>query len=456
MRIRTIFLIAAALGTIYAVISVMLANVDVLRMELRLWDGVSISVGWGLVGCFAVGFLVTLIAGSAREAGLMLERWRQRRASRKSEEIEEEYSRGLDALLEGREDEALHHFRAVLERDSRHFNTLIKLGEVLRGQGKWADAIEYHRKAQGIKPGDVRPLYALVEDHEAQGDLAKARSQLLAIINIKKNSVVAWRKLRSLHMKQGDWEKALEAHQRVEKQSVPDHPLDAIDRRFGEGIEYEIAKQQLASDRTRNAIAGLRRLIKHNEQFIPAHIGLGEALIDAGQEDEAIRAWHAGFEVTGSPILLRALEEHFLRKEQPLAAIEALKRCIAGARKDTLARFYLGKLYFRLEMLDDAFSVLSALEGRASYAPTLHYLLGRIHERRHKLREAVREYRQVIKELELIQLDYGCRCCGETLMEWTDRCESCGEWNSVEVNFREEMPLEELGLAPAPVYPTAY
>ena len=46
----------------------------------------------------------------------MVERWRQRKASRKSEEIEEEYSRGLVAVLEGHEDEALRHFRAVLER----------------------------------------------------------------------------------------------------------------------------------------------------------------------------------------------------------------------------------------------------------------------------------------------------------------------------------------------------
>ena len=65
----------------------------------------------------------------------MVERWRMRKATRKTEEIEEEYSRGLVAVLEGREEEALAHFRAVLERDSRHFNTLLKIGEVLRRPG---------------------------------------------------------------------------------------------------------------------------------------------------------------------------------------------------------------------------------------------------------------------------------------------------------------------------------
>jgi len=141
-----------------------------------------------------------------------------------------------------------------------------------------------------------------------------------------------------------------------------------------------------------------------------------------------------------------------LALEQPLAAIEALKRCIARARKDTLPRFYLGKLFFRLEMLDDALAVLQSLDGRASYAPTLHFLLGRIHERRRNHRDAATEYRRVIKEMELVQLDFRCLACKQTRAEWTARCGHCGEWNAIEVDFREEISLDDLGLAPAPIY----
>lgn len=165
-----------------------------------------------------------------------------------------------------------------------------------------------------------------------------------------------------------------------------------------------------------------------------------------------MQSWCEAFETTGSPIFLTLLEEHYLRREQPLAAIEALKRCVSRARKETVPRFYLGKLYFRLEMLDDAFATLSSLQGRATYAPTLHFLLGQIHERRGNHHQAASEYRKVIKEMDLVQLEYRCQACGETVMEWIDRCASCGEWNTVEVNFREEIPFEELGLAPAPIY----
>jgi lipopolysaccharide biosynthesis regulator YciM len=103
-------------------------------------------------------------------------------------------------------------------------------------------------------------------------------------------------------------------------------------------------------------------------------------------------------------------------------------------------------------MLDDALAVLSSLVGRASYAPSLHYLLGRIHERRRNMERAAEQYRKVIKEMDLVQLEYCCRSCRETVIEWVPRCPACGEWNSVEVNFREEISYEELGIAPAPIY----
>ncbi len=450
MRVRTFLIIALVLVVIYLITVTVLANDELFTQRVQFVSGFSLTVGWTLFWSFILGVAITAFVGLAREAGLIYERWRMRRASRKAEEIEEEYSRGLVAVLEGRENEALRSLRAVLERDSRHFNTLMKLGQVLRGQEKFAEGIECHRKAQHLKPDSTRPLYALVEDHEAKGDMDRARAVLGKIIAIDKGSIAAWRKLRSLHVKEKNWDKALEAQDRVGRLATG-HPA-AADRRWGLGIWYEIAAARLEEGKTRDAIAGFRRLLKESDSFIPAHVGLGEALRQTGHDNEAVQAWHTGFELTGSPIFLTLLEDHHLQREQPLAAIEALKQCISRAGRDILPRFYLGKLYFRLEMLDDAHSVLSSLEGRAAYAPTLHYLLGRIHERRENHEEAVVQYRKVIKEMDLVQLDYVCRACGEAAVEWIHRCPSCGSWNTVEVNFREEIPLEDLGLAPAPIY----
>lgn len=359
MRVRTLLYIVLALGALYPLAAMFRVNRELLRQRFHVWGGMDLPLGVTILLLMLLSMGIVFLAGISRDLGLLMERRRQKRQSRTQDEIEEEYSRGLGAVLEGREDEALGHFRAVLERDSRHFNTLLKLGEVLRHQGKFAEGIEYHRKAHHLKEDDARPLYALVEDHEAKGDMDRARAVLGKLIGINKQSVTTWRKLRALHMKERHWTAAFEAHEKVEKYAAPGDVRRDADRRVGLGIRYEMAVERLDKDRLRDATASLRRLIKDEPQFIPGHVKLGEALRREGKDVEAVETWYRGFELTSSPIFLTVLEEHYLEREQPMAAIEALKRCIGGARKDTLPRFYLGKLYFRLEMLDDALSVLS-------------------------------------------------------------------------------------------------
>jgi len=150
-------------------------------------------------------------------------------------------------------------------------------GEVLRGQEKYDEAIEYHRKAHHLKEDSTRPLYALVDDYEARGDMDQARDVLGKIIAVNKTSVAAWRKLRSIQMKEGVWNKAQEAHERVVKLSGPKDPHHSSDHQTGIGIRYEIASARLAEGKAREAIGMLRRVIKDDGKFIPAHVKLGHA-----------------------------------------------------------------------------------------------------------------------------------------------------------------------------------
>ena len=78
---------------------------------------------------------------------------------------------------------------------------------------------------------------------------------------------------------------------------------------------------------------------------------------------------------------------------------------------------------------------------RATRAPTLHYLLGRIHERRSQHREAAVQYRNVIKQTNLVQQSYLCLACDGTVAEWVDRCPACGEWNSIVEEIADSAPI---------------
>ena len=119
----------------------------------------------------------------------------------------------------------------------------------------------------------------------------------------------------------------------VGKKQARCDPRDRGEALFGAGIRFEMAAEALEAGRAKEAAASLRKLVKENPRFIPAHVALGEALRAQGLAAEGVEAWFQGFETTGSPIFLTVLEDHFLSQEQPLAAIEALKRCVARARK---------------------------------------------------------------------------------------------------------------------------
>jgi len=58
-------------------------------------------VGLTLLVFLLLGAVITTLAGLTREFGTLLSRRRARQESRKAEEIEEEYARGLTAVLEG-------------------------------------------------------------------------------------------------------------------------------------------------------------------------------------------------------------------------------------------------------------------------------------------------------------------------------------------------------------------
>jgi len=141
MKIRTVIALLLWLFAIIAIIAVFETNREVMGQEIVFRQGLVLTVGKTLILFFLIGALVTFIVGISREVGRIIEHGRLRRANRKSEEIEEQYSKGLIAVLEGHEEEALGHFRAVLEQDSRHFNSLLKMGEILRDQEKFAEAI---------------------------------------------------------------------------------------------------------------------------------------------------------------------------------------------------------------------------------------------------------------------------------------------------------------------------
>jgi len=97
--------------------------------------------------------------------------------------------------------------------------------------------------------------------------------------------------------------------------------------------------------------------------------------------------------------------------------------------------FFLGKLYYRLEMLDDAYQTLTEIDASTRQLPDLHKLLGDLYHRRGMEGRAVEELKRALVFKDQMVVPYRCDNCEYVSTEWSGRCPRCGKWNTYGVDL---------------------
>jgi lipopolysaccharide biosynthesis regulator YciM len=416
----------------------------------------SIPVYGALLAVFLAGLLPPATLLLVRSLRQDLSRRRERRRLREAESLEQRYRRAVDFQTDGQWAKAASELEILLTERPEDYATLLRYGEVLRRQGKKQEALEVHRRASVLYPQAVALLYQLAEDYQALGEEQVAheiRNRILR--DFPGQGLQVMRRRRDRAMDAGDWEEAVRWHDRVEQLLRDTGDAAALDREAGTalGLTYQRGVALLEQDRPAEGAEVFRRILESEPRFIPAGIMRGEAELLRDDEAAALAAWQEGFRVTGSPVFLKRIEDYFIEVEDPARVIEILRRLIAESDNDLLPRFFLGRLYYRLEMHDEALKMLRGVGERLDPSPTYHYLLGRLRQRRGDLAGAVDDYLVCLKGLGVSHATFVCRNCGLQLAEWHDRCDRCGSWSSVDFDLEEEqLSPEELGLAERPVW----
>jgi lipopolysaccharide biosynthesis regulator YciM len=110
----------------------------------------------------------------------------------------------------------------------------------------------------------------------------------------------------------------------------------------------------------------------------------------------------------------------------------ALYRAASERAPDNLAlAVALGRVYFELEMLDEAADQFEKVEVRAPDMPIVHAFLGAVFERRGETRDAFEEYRRALRLDHVFDWPHQCAACGARAPVWDDRCPQCHRWNTL-------------------------
>jgi tetratricopeptide (TPR) repeat protein len=387
---------------------------------------ISISFGAGII--FIIYFL--------RDVKRFLRSLRVQREQKKRLRIQELYTKGLNSMLAKRNPEAASFFGKVLAIDPNHVDTLLRMGISQLREKNPQEAILLHQKALGLDPDNQEVMFSLAADYEEAkryDDALKVYQQIVAKDSSNLTSLI---KMRDLYQRLNQWEELYEAQRRL--LANPLSPTEQeVEHRKLVGFKYEFGRSLLEAGDMERARKMFRGVIKLDKDFIPAYLGLGEVYFEEDKAKEAAELWEKAYKMTSSVLLLHRLEDLYLKQGEPGKAIELYKQALSWKPQDVQLKFFLGKLYYRLEMVDEAFDILSSVDWGDREFPDVRKLLGNIYLRRGSLGLAASEFKKALGFKKQIIIPYICSSCEFRTTDWSGRCPNCGKWNTFGVNLEK-------------------
>jgi tetratricopeptide (TPR) repeat protein len=206
------------------------------------------------------------------------------------------------------------------------------------------------------------------------------------------------------------------------EQVLGTHPADA--RRIA-AVHYELGRLEAERSRSSAAVAHYKSALRADRGFVPAALALGDAQEHAGDLREAVRTWDRAADARPALPLLGRLERVYRDEGRPRRMIALYRSACERAPDDLALAVGLGRVYFELEMLDEAADQFEKIEVRAPDMPIVHAFLAAVFERRGEVRDAFEEYRRALRLARGFDWPHACAACGARETVWVDRCPRC-------------------------------
>lgn len=382
----------------------------------------------------AIGFLVTLFVFAIRDTKKFIDNWQYQKKQKQEVKVQELYSKALNALLAHNEEAASDALADILIEKPDHIDALLRLGDIAAAEDDYQKANTYYQKARNIKPKKLETLFALEGLMEKTARWAEAMKYLEDILDIDSSNLTAMYKKRGILERQGRWDdlvylqKAILKHEHGEKDKKRESQ-NLI------GYKYEYGRYSIESNQLEKAKKAFKTVLRLEKEFLPAILGLAEVMVLEGDSEEAVNLLEKTYEDTHSTIILARLEDLLISLEEPSRLIRIYKNSISKKPNDPVTKFFLGKLFYRLEMVDDAFEILTGIDTAGLLYPELHQVLGNLYMRKNQPEKAVQEFKRAVDIKFSLRLPYCCKQCGYAADEWSGRCPDCKFWSTFQLDL---------------------
>jgi tetratricopeptide (TPR) repeat protein len=399
-----------------------------------------------VLSSIAIGFLVSLIFFTIRDTKKFIENWQYQKKQKQDIKVQGLYSKAVNAILAHNEDAAREALEGILAEEPDHVDALLRLGDTYAAEEDFQKANTYYQKAKMVNPQNLETLFAVEKILENTGRWSEALKYLEDILEIDDANLSAMYRKRDILEKQGRWDDLVYLQKSILKNEHTEKDKKREQQNLI-GYKYEYGRHSLETNQLEKAKKAFKTVLRIDKDFIPATLGLAEVMLREGDSEEAINLLEKSYENSSSKIVLARLEDLLITLGEPARLITIYKEGISRNPNDPVTKFFLGKLYYRLEMIDDAFETLFGMDILGVAYPELHQLLGNIYLRRNLPEKAASEYRKVIDVKKPFRLPYCCGKCGSTSDEWSGRCSRCRQWDTYQFNLDGACSPAQAGLA---------
>jgi lipopolysaccharide biosynthesis regulator YciM/uncharacterized membrane protein YciS (DUF1049 family) len=440
MRLINVIFIAIIAFILISVGYVYVANGPVMGNEVELWQHVRVRVSTLLIGMFLLGFVLNLVYTGIMELRRLIRGLSASAATRAGKRLSSLMGDARELIAHGLPGQARQALESILREHSGHEAASLLLGDVLLRLGAHDEAVKHLETCVQAHPDNIEFAYLLAEALIAARNPDRAAEVLKGLAgDHPKHALRALRKLRSLHVDAGRWEEALDVQKRIATRFA--HALNQAERAQGAAFLYQVGLAKVEADQFKEAAQVFQQVLKEESLFVPAYLSLGRCMILQDQEPKGIEIWLEGFRATGEGAHLQEIEDYFIQSGKPEEGLSLLRRVAATSEFAVTAKFFLGKMLYRLEILDEALVLFQEVRTQVVYSPILFFFMAKIHARRGRMDQALNEYRQLLRNIGVLKMRFECTVCGHKAADYPDRCEACGSWNSHKFLFKEnELP----------------
>ena len=426
--IFVLFLAALALFAIYN------QKVTIVQMPFgKVYETPTIAL---ILLSIVIGALAMLLVFIVRDTKRYVDSLQYQKKQKKEAKVQELYSKALNYLFSHHNQaEAKELLRGVLTEEPEHLNALLQLGDIAIAEDDFQKAREYYQRARDLNSRSIEVLFSLERLMEKTGRWTDALRYIEEILELDDKNLSALYKKRDILEKQERWDDIVFIQKTILKNEHAEKDKNR-ERLNLVGYKYEYGRYSLESGDLEKAKKAFRTVLRLEKDFIPATLGLAEVLLREGETEEAINLLEKSYSQTLSMIVLLRLEDLLISVGEPLRLIRIYKNNISKNPQDPVIKFFLGKLYYRLEMIDDAFETMASIDTGGTIYPEMHQLMGNLYMKRHQMDRAMHEFKKALDAHKCaFSLSYSCKNCAYTTSEWSGRCTSCRQWSTYQLNL---------------------